>query len=101
MNFPNEYKPVQNFDIPFSPYILINNNNKKKEQKMAYYILDELNKSIHAYSHIVPSLCKVSASDNDQKLISFDEKKLKEFILYKHYNGCRYCLREYHTKMIA
>ncbi len=67
---------------------------------MSYFIIDELNKSIHDYSRMIPGLCNVS-SETPPKLTLIDERKLKGMLLYENYNGCRYCLKRYHIAKTA
>ena len=65
---------------------------------MAYFIIDEANKSIHDYETVIPRLCQISATDREQKLVLFNEDELRELLLYKNYNGCPFCLKKYYIE---
>jgi len=65
---------------------------------MAYYIVDEVKKSIHNSEKIDPNLCKVSTIDKYKKTYVFNENDLRELLLYMDYNGCRYCLKKYYME---
>ncbi|MFC1855432.1 hypothetical protein ACFL2A_02665 [Thermodesulfobacteriota bacterium] len=65
---------------------------------MSYYIVDEKRKSIHNYESVKLNLCKISKAATKDKIIIFDDKKLRDLLLLDDYNGCPYCLKKFYLE---
>lgn len=65
---------------------------------MTQFIVDEINKSIHNYEKINTKRCKISALENNKKVVLFNEGELRELLLYNDYNGCPFCLKKYYLE---